>query len=127
MAIRTRSLILPVAAAVVVAVAGLVFKTSAPSMSMSAAAPKVATGKVVHVEIKNYDYMPAKLTVKVGTKIIVTNKDQTAHTLTARSGTFDSGTINPGKTKTFTASKPGVYPYFCQFHAFMSGSLTVVK
>ncbi|MFZ0039706.1 MAG: cupredoxin domain-containing protein [Solirubrobacteraceae bacterium] len=126
---RLRSLLLPIVAAVVVAAAGLALKTSAPSMpkmskmNMSA----VVMGKTASIKISNYDYSPMKLTVRAGTKITVTNHDQTAHTLTARSGGFDSGTINPGQSKTFVVAKPGVYQYYCQFHAFMSGDITVVK
>lgn len=67
------------------------------------------------------------LTAKVGTKVTVTNADQTAHTLTARSGGFDSGTVNPGRSETFVLTKPGQYTYYCQFHAFMTGTITVVK
>ena len=32
-----------------------------------------------------------------------------------------------GQSKTFTVTKAGVYAYYCQFHAFMSGTLKVVK
>jgi plastocyanin len=127
---RARSLLLPGLVAVVVAVIALALKPSLPSPSASAskAGPStVLKGKTVALKISNYAYQPPKLTVKAGSKIVVTNKDATAHTVTGRTGGFDSGTVNPGKSKSFTITKPGTYTFYCQFHAFMSGTITVVK
>jgi plastocyanin len=115
--------------AIVVLVVALAAGKSRPASPASGGKPGgvVETSADVHVTIQNYAFSPAKLTVKVGTKIIVTNKDQTAHTLTAQSGAFDSGTIQPNKTMSFTVKKAGVYPFYCQFHAFMTGTMTVIK
>jgi plastocyanin len=135
---RLRSALLPALAVVVVLVVALALGRSSPSMSMpmtskasakasASAASIVVAGKTARLKIANYSFVPAKMTVTVGTKITVTNVDATAHTVTARSGAFDTGTVNPGKTKTFTVTKAGTYPYYCQFHAFMTGMLTVVK
>jgi plastocyanin len=126
---RARSLLLPGLVAVVVAVIALALKPSLPSTSAaSKAAPStVLKGKTVALKISNYAYQPPKLSVKAGTKIVVTNKDATAHTVTGRTGGFDSGTVNPGKSKSFTITKPGTYTFYCQFHAFMTGTVTVVK
>jgi plastocyanin len=87
----------------------------------------VAKSKHVTVSISNYAFSPQILTVRVGTKITWTNHDQTAHTATANKGAFDTGTINPGKSKTIIMSKIGTYPYHCIFHAFMTGTINVVK
>jgi plastocyanin len=79
------------------------------------------------LRIASYAFHPQTLTVKAGTKIVVTNNDATAHTATAKSGAFDSGTLKPGQTMRFTLNKPGVYQYYCQFHAFMTGTIKVVR
>lgn len=123
---RLRSLIPPVIAAVAVAVVALAFGQSRPAVS-TARSTAVVSGKLVSLKIANYAFHPPALTVTAGTKVTVTNSDQTAHTVTAQSGAFDSGTVNPGKSASFTVSKPGVYHYYCQFHAFMTGTITVVK
>lgn len=122
---RLRSLALSLLAAAIVLTAGLTFATQRPR---ARATRTVATGAAATIKITNYAYEPARLTVRVGTRITVTNDDQTQHTLTAaRGGAFDTGTIQPGGSATFVVSKAGVYPYLCQFHAFMMGSLTVVR
>ncbi|MFE1962224.1 cupredoxin family copper-binding protein [Streptomyces sp. NPDC059479] len=79
------------------------------------------------VTIDNFAFMPAALTVAPGARITVTNKDDTAHTVTATAGkAFDTGTVDAGRTVTFTApAKAGVYPYICTIHPFMKGTLTV--
>jgi plastocyanin len=77
------------------------------------------------VAISGYAYAPAKITVTPGTRITFTNHDRTAHTATSTVTGFDSGTIKPGKRASITVTKPGTYTYYCQFHAFMHGTITV--
>lgn len=125
--VRPGSVLAPLLVGAVVAGGGLAFRQDSQPMAAQMRTTAVAEGRSATIMISNYDYEPMKLTVRAGTRITVINRDQTAHTLTARSGAFDSGTVNPGQSRTFTASRPGVYTYYCQFHAFMSGTLTVVK
>ncbi|MGH3577483.1 MAG: cupredoxin domain-containing protein [Mycobacterium sp.] len=78
------------------------------------------------ITIKNFAFSPKTITVAAGTTVTVTNNDQVAHTLTARSGGFDTGDIAPGQSKTITApNTPGNYAYYCTIHQYMSGQLTV--
>ncbi|MER5863551.1 cupredoxin domain-containing protein [Kitasatospora sp. NPDC002040] len=95
------------------------------SASASSAASSAATA--VRVTIKEFTFGPDKFTVSPGATVTVVNEDSTAHTLTATgSGGFDSGTIGAGKTATFTApTAPGSYPFICELHQFMKGTLTV--
>ncbi|HET9720088.1 MAG TPA: cupredoxin family copper-binding protein [Solirubrobacteraceae bacterium] len=123
---RPRSIVLPIFAALVVAV---VAYGAAAHGGESTAQSKtvVAPSRNVHLMIANYSFQPAALKVKVGATVTVTNNDSTAHTATARSGAFDSGTLATGKSAHFTLKKPGTYSYYCQFHAFMHGTIVVVK
>ena len=63
--------------------------------------------------------------IPVGTTVVVTNEDSTAHTWTAVDGEFDSGALNPGDTFEFTFTEPGEFAYFCNFHPSMEGTITV--
>ncbi len=94
--------------------------------STGPASPVVASGKAVRLTISSYAFHPPALTVKVGTVVTVKNTDATAHTATARTGAFDSGTVNQNQTVRFTLRKPGTYSYYCQFHAFMTGTIKVL-
>ncbi|MFB7909834.1 cupredoxin domain-containing protein [Kitasatospora sp. NPDC056076] len=80
----------------------------------------------VRITIKNFAFQPATVTLRPGDTVTVTNQDSTAHTLTADDKSFDTGTIAPGATATFTApEKSGAHPYICTIHQFMHGTLTV--
>ncbi len=119
---RINSLALPALAAVIVGGGALLL---GHSRGTAPVAPVVVLGgRSARIRIANYAFDPATLTVRAGTKIIVTNDDQTAHTATASHG-FDSGTLKPGQSAHFTLTKPGTYTYICQFHAFMTGTITV--
>jgi len=99
--------------------------TSGSSASTTAGSGSSTASGSTTVDIKNYKFMPDKLTVKVGSTITVHNMDSTVHTLTATNKAFDTGDIPANGTKTITVSKPGTYPYVCTIHQFMMGTLTV--
>ena len=67
------------------------------------------------------------LHVSPGERIVVTNDDSVAHTVTADGGAFDTGTVAPnGGTRTFFApTTPGSYPFHCAFHTYMVATLVV--
>lgn len=104
--------------------------SSAAASSAASSTPAPAGGSAAahsaSVAISGYAYHPVSITVAKGAKVTFTNKDQTAHTATStQAGTFDTGTLNSGASKTVTLTKPGTYSYYCQFHAFMKATVTV--
>jgi plastocyanin len=109
-----------------IAVAAVAGCGQGSTRSASGATSRAPSDKA-HLTIANYAFAPRALTVKAGTSITVKNADQTAHTATARSGAFDSGTLKPGQSARLTFKKPGTYKFYCQFHAFMTGTITVVR
>jgi plastocyanin len=110
-----------------VATAAVVLATGALAGCFSdrpATAPEPPAGGSA-VDIRNFAYLPPNLTVASGGSITWTNRDDVAHTVSADDGSSFDGTVAPGATVTFTAGAPGTYTYFCRFHPFMKGSLTV--
>lgn len=79
------------------------------------------------VQISNFAFQPAAPTLHTGERITFTNRDSTAHTATSGGGpgSFDTGTLKPGQSRTITLTRPGTYSYYCQFHAFMRGTIRV--
>ena len=100
-----------------------------PQASQTGAQVQVEVGaqapQPVSVAIKNFAFSPATLSVKAGTKVTWTNNDSMAHTVTADSGLFDSGTIAPGASFSFTFASVGTVSYHCNFHPSMKGSVAV--
>ncbi len=92
----------------------------APSPSGMGSTPAAAA----EILIKGFKYLGAE-TVSPGAEITVTNEDIEAHTITADTGDAFDANIQVG-TGTFTApTEPGTYPYHCNFHGNMKGTLTV--
>jgi plastocyanin len=77
------------------------------------------------VEIADFAFGPAEITIAAGGTVTWTNTDNQAHTATS-SGNFDTGAIDPDATASVTFDEPGTYTYICSFHPFMTGTVTVV-
>lgn len=90
-----------------------------------ATAPALAAPKTHSVTIEGTRYAPERLTVHQGDHVVWTNKDPFPHTVTGRSGGFDSRSIAPNASWRYVADKTGTFPYVCTFHPMMKGTLVV--
>jgi plastocyanin len=79
-------------------------------------------------------YAPDNIVVVIGTNntVVFTNNDVVAHTVTSKSvpqgaSNFNSGEMLSGATYTYTFTVPGTYQYYCIYHAWMVGTVTVVQ
>jgi len=85
-----------------------------------------AAAQSVAVEIKNFAFNPAEITVPVGGSVTWTNDDSTPHTATGQDrAVLQSGTIASGESFTQKFDTAGTYEYFCEFHANMKGTIVV--
>jgi plastocyanin len=123
---RLRAAALPAVAAVIVIVVALLVRVGSPVAPERASAARTVRAGHVTVTIGGFAFSPAHLTVRAGTRVTFVNHDATAHTATADHGGFGTGTIKPDGRRTVRVRRPGRYPYHCAFHAFMTGTLTVV-
>ena len=65
------------------------------------------------------------MTVAVGTTVTWTNHDDVPHTATASDKSFDSKSLDPDASFSYTFDKPGTYSYFCAVHPFMTARVVV--
>jgi len=77
------------------------------------------------VSIQGFAFDPAELAVGSGDEITWTNDDPAPHTVTARDGSFDSGTIEPGQSFAVQVDGSGAVTYFCEIHPTMEGTIRV--
>lgn len=82
-----------------------------------------ATGPAV--SISGFAFAPVSLTVQAGATVQWTNKDATAHTVTADDASFGSANLGNGGTFSMTFSKAGTYSYHCAIHPSMTGTVVV--
>jgi plastocyanin len=69
---------------------------------------------------------PTTISVKMGTTIIWKNIDAMAHTVTSDDGAeFSSGNLASGASFSYLAKTAGSFPYHCEYHANMHGTLVV--
>jgi len=115
MRLRKNSWSVCVAASLVLAIAAL------PSVQKAVAAGP----PTVEVKIDNFSFTPATITVNAGTQITWTNADDIPHTVVSNDLSFKSKVLDTDEKFSFTASKPGTYPYFCSIHPKMTGKLVV--
>jgi plastocyanin len=90
-------------------------------------APSGEAQRSEKVEIVEFAYDPDPVVVQAGGKVIWQNEDTAPHTATADDGSFDTGTLEKGKLKSETFKEPGTFPYFCQIHPTMHGTVEVVE
>ena len=80
----------------------------------------------VQVNIFNYKFDPATVTIPVGTTVTWTNKDEIPHTVASSDKSFKgSAGLDTGDSYSYTFDKPGTYKYFCTLHPFMTGVIVV--
>lgn len=79
------------------------------------------------VTISKNKFTPQSITVKVGTTVTWKNNDTVVHTVDAVRGEFRSGSVQPGKTFSYTFSTPGLVDYQCSIHPGMLGTVLIER
>jgi len=100
-------------------------------------APPAGSAIVYIAETPVYwQYSPQNITVVLGQNNTVTwvSHSISYDTVTGRGSSggqcgagFSSCPIAPGQTFTYTFTKPGVYQYYCIYHPWMTGEVTVLS
>ena len=98
--------------------------TPAQNQTSSQTATTVPAAKN-QVNIANFAFSPATITVKVGDSVNWTNKDSMGHSATADDNSWDSGVLAQGESKSIIFSKAGTFKYHCSVHPNMHGTVVV--
>ena len=85
----------------------------------------VADAATPRVQIKEFKFVPAVLTVPVGATVTWTNADEEAHTVTATDRAYTSTGLEPKQTYSHRFTQPGTYTYFCALHPHMTATVVV--
>ena len=77
------------------------------------------------IEITNFVFVPAVVNARVGDTITWVNSDIVPHTATGEGGSWDTGSISKGESKSLVVTAGMVSDYICRFHPTMKGALRV--
>jgi len=77
------------------------------------------------IELSGFAFVPATVTVTVGTTVTWTNLDSVAHTVTSETDLFDSGNLAPNATFSYSFADRGTFSYYCTIHPSMRGKVSV--
>jgi plastocyanin len=78
--------------------------------------------------ILGFAFLPSDLHVRAGSSVTWLNCEPAgtpSHTSTSIQGVWNSPLLAPGEAFTQTFDTPGVFPYICAVHPFMTASITV--
>ena len=81
-------------------------------------------GHTIH--ITNSGFNSDSVQVATGEFVTWINDDNTAHTVTADDGSFDSGDITPGSSYKLQFNTIGIFYYHCKNHSTMTGVIRVL-
>ena len=104
----------------------LVAGTGAVAEPRASTAPtRVAAAPSPSIQIGDFKFTPPILTVRMGTTVTWTNRDEETHTVTSATGAFGSTGLSHDETFAQTFTRPGTYQYFCALHPHMKATVVV--
>jgi plastocyanin len=96
-----------------------------PELTAAGAAAVTAAASPATVDIDNFAFTPAALTVTAGTTVTWKNEDDSPHRIGDKNGTFKSAALDTDDSFSHTFAAPGEYPYICTIHPYMVGKIIV--
>ena len=111
---------------IAVGVTGLL-AAALPELTAAGEAVVAAAARPATVNIDNFAFAPATLTVTAGTTVTWKNEDDSPHRIGDKNGTFKSAALDTDDTFSHTFAAPGEYPYICTIHPYMVGKIVVKR
>jgi plastocyanin len=112
----------PVAAALVAAAAIALSATGIHSARAESFSAKMIEP---NANFRSWKFDPVAFNVDAGDTVVFTNAGGAAHTVTEKDKKFDSGNLDPGQTFTWKPTTAGTFTFFCTYHPWMTGTVTV--
>ena len=77
------------------------------------------------IKIEDFKFVPKDVVVQKGEMIKWTNLGAVVHTSTSDTEVWDSGDIQPDKFYKRKFNETGFFPYHCEYHTTMKGTIRV--
>jgi plastocyanin len=102
---------------------GLLFLAGLTQVLAGEAVKAAATTAAVNID--NFKFAPATLTVTAGTTVTWKNEDDSPHRIGDKNGAFRSAALDTDDTFSHTFASPGEFSYICTIHPYMLGKIIV--
>jgi plastocyanin len=102
-----------------------VLAATVPELTAAGETAVQAAASPATIDIDNFAFTPATLTVTAGTTVTWKNEDDSPHRIGDKNGTFKSAALDTDDSFSHTFAVPGEYPYICTIHPYMVGKIIV--
>ena len=85
------------------------------------------TSQIHVIEIKDLEFIPEVIHVKLGDTMQWVNNDFIAHTATGKIKLWNSNLIDVNSSWQMTIDREKIGDYFCEYHPNMEGKIKIVK
>ena len=103
----------------------LLVTAALPELTAGGEAVVTAVASPATIDIDNFAFAAATLTVTAGTTVTWKNEDDSPHRVTEKNNGFTSAALDTDDTFSHTFAAPGEYQYFCSLHPYMVGKVVV--
>jgi len=85
----------------------------------------LSMARAEHVSVDNFSFAPAAATVRAGSTVTWTNRDDIPHNIVSTDRAFKSPVLDTNQQFSHRFDAPGTYTYFCSLHPRMTGQVVV--
>lgn len=100
------------------------------ALAAGADAPVAGTQRAprtIRVDIRGFQFVPARVVAHVGDTIEWTNRDFAPHTASGADGKWTTPALNDRATGRTVVRTAGTFTYRCNFHRQMKGTIVVTR
>ena len=99
--------------------------TPAPTMAPTTTPTSATAATADTVTVAEFAFSPASVSVKAGTEVTWTNRDEFAHSVLVQGGAIPEARMDAGASTSITFTAAGTYAYVCGIHNSMTGTVVV--
>jgi 3',5'-cyclic-AMP phosphodiesterase len=85
----------------------------------------LSMARAEHVSVDNFSFAPAAATVRAGSTVTWTNRDDIPHNIVSTDRAFKSPVLDTNQQFSHRFDATGTYTYFCSLHPRMTGQVVV--
>ena len=115
-----------IAVVLIIGIGAFIYIQQSASPKLDVQPPVSDASQTNTVEIANFAFSPAELTIKTGDTVTWTNKDSAQHKIASDLvSEINSDSLSTGQTYSHTFNTAGTFDYHCSIHPSMKAKIIV--